>query len=244
MLKSVLIPLFFVSLMMTSCTSFLDFQSAKTLGKGKNELTVAATSANFQNEANQSNPFVAPSVEFRRGMTEKFDLGLHSQPFSTIGINGKYQFVGDQKKKLAFAGMFELGFDYSVGDELTYGDVRGYDGFFELNSAMDSVPLNYQEIRGELGLIGSYHIGKELAVTSSIKGIAYPGLTQSTYTWVNTYGIEVGKKTKFSFNAGYNLVWTSTATDAGFVFGRWQYGIGVKKPINFKTKKEEPKTLQ
>jgi len=244
MRKSVLVALSITLFMMSSCTSFLDFQSGRALGKGNTELTVSATSANLKNDEDQSNPFVSPSIELRRGLTDKFDLGIQSQPFSAVGLNGKYQFVGDLKSNLAVAGFFKLGYDYTISDDLTFADTEGYYGYYSPGGILDTVALEYDLFRTEIGVVGSYRLGKELALTASLKGIYYSNFIADTHTIVNTYGLEAGKKTKFVFNVGYNIAWAETNKQQGFAFGRWQYGIGVRKPINFKSKKEDPKTLQ
>jgi len=256
--KSVSIVGLCIALMLNSCTSVLDFQTAKTLGEGNNELTIAATSINPQSNEDHTTPYVAPSIEFKRGMHEKWDLGIQSQPFSSATINTKFQFVGDKSSKLAFAATSKLGYDYTISDDLRLSDLKGYSGNISLESLVESLAflrgteidktsVNYGLLHSEIGLVGSYHFNKEIAVSSGLKAIYLIDSGLGVHTFANTLGVEIGKKTKFSVNFGYNFAWSEGTEQDGFRIGRLQYGLGIKKPINFgankEAKQEEKKTL-
>ncbi|MFT4660989.1 MAG: hypothetical protein ACI8XB_001260 [Patiriisocius sp.] len=241
-------------MILNSCTSVLDFQTAKTLGVGNNELIVSATAANSISDEEYSTPWLSPSIEFKRGFHERLDIGIQTQLFNSATLNLKYQFVGDIDTKLAFAVTHKLGYGYTISDDLTLRDAEGYytvinsfdfldDDFdFETDDIFDQ-SIKYGMLHEELGLVGSYHFSKELAVTSALKGIVLYNSDASSYTLANTYGVEIGKKIKLSMNFGYNFAWVQGTGQDGFAIGRFQYGFGVKKPITFGGNKEEKKTL-
>lgn len=230
---------------MTSCTTMLDFQTARTVKKGENELIVSATSANIENEQGHTTPYVSPALIVNRGVGEKVDIGVNIQPFGLAAFQGRYQFYGDQKSKLSFATMGRLGFLYAYGDGISKDYLTGYShtgviANIDDYASTDEGKFIFDSFHTELSVLGSYFINKEMSVTSSLKGIYLP--TAQVYTLGNTYGLEVGKKIKFSFQAGYNFYWEDRYEQKGFMIGRWQYGFGVKKMLNFGNREEEPET--
>lgn len=210
--------------MLSSCASLLDYQSARTVGEGNHELMVALTSNSVEEEGDESIPFAAPVAEWRYGLNNKLDIGFNLQPTTSLGVLGKYQFLGEEKDPYAFSFLGEAGYAYVIPDDNNPDYLWGQ--------------LDYKDWYFKAGVLGSYFINKDMSVTMGAKAV-YP-VSVDRPLYVHSFGFEVGRKVKLSLNAGYVLDWEEIDGNTGFELQSWQYGLGFRKVFNFSKKEEEP----
>jgi len=102
--------------MLSACVQINSLQTAKTLPKG--ETTIGLFPSGYAvSHIDNFDAFldiyaIMPSLQFfaRRGITNKFDVGLKASTFANIAIDGKYQLLGNANSKFAMA--VGIGFEY------------------------------------------------------------------------------------------------------------------------------------
>lgn len=92
------------TILLNSCFQGSSLQTARTLPKGNTNLG-AATDVLITPDIEGGGIIPIPTLEVfaRRGIAQNFDAGLKLSSYGSIGINGKYQFYGDQTTERASA---------------------------------------------------------------------------------------------------------------------------------------------
>lgn len=95
----------------SSCGSYSSMQTARTTEKGTGEIGLnlfypyGVINAIAKVADKEKKNFTVPYVQYtgKYGITENFDAGLNLSTFGQIGLEGKYQFAGDQESTFAMA---------------------------------------------------------------------------------------------------------------------------------------------
>lgn len=179
-------------LLLSSCASLTGFEEGRSLGEENSELTISGNFTRvpdlFDDEdsggldtLSTSVSFPNIEVTFKRGITEKLDVGLRASTNLNASTFAKYQVVGDKSSKFALSPGFEagtvLGLAYNVG-------VPIYATYYPTEAvAVNITPrYMYQFIVGE-GTSGASYLG-------------------------GNFGLLFGKKNKFGIDIGYYNVGT------------------------------------
>lgn len=190
-LSKLLIAFFILTI--TSCVSMTTMQTARTNKKGEVTITGGGGSIKTQfpigtvDTFNIALPFIEGGVRY--GITDKIDAGLKFTIIGSTVLDGKYQFLGDQKSKIAGSVGLSLGYvNVSIND--TKSDVVDF-----------STPIYF-----------SYHPTEWLAVYTSPKYTlrsnfyTYTSTNQTATDFSNWYGLTGGLKIgeKVAFLAEYS----------------------------------------
>ena len=178
--------IFFLLVVASSCTTFNNMSTGRTLGKGKRE--VIPSLASFYAKGDLTPP-ILPQVIFNYGITETLDAGVNLS-FGIFGVQSRLQIIGDQRSEFCGA----LGFSYTYfGAGLGSGEDED---LLDLSLSNLTFPLHlswhpnnqfalyfspkYSFLGGDASIIG----------TNSGSRVQLFGLTP---------GIEFGKKTRYIF---------------------------------------------
>ncbi len=209
--------IFFIS----SCASLTGFEEGRVLGEGNSELMVSGNFTRvpdlFDDEDlggdSLSTAISFPNIEvsFKRGITDKLDVGLRASTNLNASTYLKYQLVGDNTSSFALSPGFEagtvLGLAYNVG-------VPVYVTYYPAEAvAVNLTPrFMYQFITG--------------AETS---GASYLG---------GNFGLMFGKKNKFGIDIGYYNVGSTITGDGG---GQSLVTVGIGGKFRFGDFDSSPK---
>ncbi|MBK7604631.1 MAG: hypothetical protein IPI15_13790 [Saprospiraceae bacterium] len=99
------------SILLTSCGSYSSMQTARTVEKGTGEIGLnlyypyGVINAIAQVADKEKKNFTVPYIQYtgKYGITEKLDAGINLSTFGQIGLETKYQFLGDQESMFAMA---------------------------------------------------------------------------------------------------------------------------------------------
>ena len=105
MMRFKLLYCLLISLLLSACTSFTAYQTGRTLGKGKSEITATLNGVLIKDEGGEDflNVKVVPlaEVQYQIGVAEKLDLGVKLTTETSLTADVKWQFLGDQSSKFA-----------------------------------------------------------------------------------------------------------------------------------------------
>lgn len=199
------LPIF--ALMFSSCFSFSNMQSGRSLGKGTSEINLSAGYIGISDgEVGGS----IPVFEFggRYGVSEKTDIGLKLSNFGTAIGSVKYQFAGTKESQFAAATGFGIGGSFIRfnidGDRLS---------FFQYE-----VPLHL-----------SFHPSEKFGVIFTPRylgvGGAFAGDSGLSHLLAFSPGIEFGKKFKLGIEFNMLVPVSDLALSEGFFT---QFGIGFR----------------
>lgn len=199
-------------LFMSSCASLTGFEEGRTLDKDNSELIVSANFTrvpdlfdddDFQelDSINTSISFPNIEVSFKRGITEKLDVGIRASSNLNLSAFVKYQVVGDQSTPFALSPGLEIGtilgaaFNIGIPIYTTYYPAE--------NVAVNLTPrFMYQSITG-----------------GQSSGATYLG---------GNFGLLFGKKNKIGLDIGYYSVDTQVVGESGGTQPLFTFGIGGK----------------
>ncbi|MDE0151166.1 MAG: hypothetical protein OXK80_01540 [Bdellovibrionales bacterium] len=108
--------------------------TAQTLGKGNNEVVFSAVVNDFGDLQKGVNGVTFPSLQYTRGLSDNFDLGVfvevQSLRIPLIGLEGKYQWTRKDKQtvSLIFGAGINKGYNAYAGKEYNevYGDLETF----------------------------------------------------------------------------------------------------------------------
>lgn len=175
-----------IGLLCSSCTTFNNMSTGRTLGKGKNEFIPSM--ASFYAKGDLTPP-VLPQLIYNRGITDRLDGGFNFS-FGMIGLQTKYQIFGDQKSEWCAA--MGLSFTY-FGAGLDSG---GNEDALDVSLSNLTFPLHlswHPDDRLALYFSPKYSIlgGKaSLIGNNSSDRVSLIGFTP---------GLEIGRKIKYIF---------------------------------------------
>lgn len=199
-----------LALLFSNCASVTGFETGRTVGEGNGSITLslnASRTPDFDiNDDDENDAFFFPNLEAsgRYGITEKFDLGLRANTILNLGIDAKYQVLGDDQSQAALA----------VG-----GGVATFGLFVGLWNVQ--VPLYFSlHPTPDIDVYITPRYIFQFSAGDLAGGINYLG---------GNGGIMYGKRTKFGLDFGlYNL--SSTVEDNAYV-NFITVGFGVKIPL-------------
>lgn len=202
-----LIPI--VSMMFSSCFSFSNMQSGRSLGKEKVELNMSAGYLGIT-DGDLSGTIAIPVFEFggRYGVSENMDIGLKLSNFGTAIGSLKYQFSGTKESQFAAATGF------GIGTSLFRFDLDGEGiSFFQYE-----IPLHL-----------SYHPTEKLGLifTPRYMGIGGSAAGDAGLSHMLAFspGIEFGNRFKFAIEYNMIIPVTELALSDGFFS---QLGLGFR----------------
>ena len=119
------VVLFALLMTFISCTSISGFQTGKVMKKGENQYSTALNatrnySFGWASEKDDlSNLFTYPIVDlsFRRGLSDKLELGFKMNTSFNLILDTKYQFFGDQESTFAISTGLGLGIFLSATED-------------------------------------------------------------------------------------------------------------------------------
>jgi hypothetical protein len=193
----------------SSCTSFTGYQTGRTLGKGKSEITTALNGVVIKDEAGEDflNVNVVPLVEvhYQRGVAEKLDIGIKLTTGTSFTADLKWQFLGDKTSKFAASTGFAIG---GTGLNPFAGQLQ--------------VPLYL-----------SVHPTEKMAVYLSPRYIGLMNQDDAVFHAPSvSAGLIYGKRTKFALDFSYiDLGGYSEDESQAALFN---FGVGVKIPLGKK----------
>lgn len=175
-----------IIILASSCTTFNNMSTGRTLGKGKNE--IIPSMASFYAKGDLTPP-VLPQLIYNRGITDRWDGGFNFS-FGMIGLQTKYQFLGDQQSEWCGA----------MGVSYTY-----FGAGLESNANENALDVSLSNLSFPLHL--SWHPDERLALYFSPKysilggKASLIGNNNSDRVMLIgfTPGIEIGKKIKYIF---------------------------------------------
>lgn len=112
--RSSLVVVVFLVFLSASCASITGFQTGKVVGKDNAEAMFsvnASSTPDFAENNDCCDIFFFPNVEasFRYGVSHRLDMGIRANTNMNIGVDARYQFLGDQTSRVALAGGLNLG---------------------------------------------------------------------------------------------------------------------------------------
>jgi hypothetical protein len=194
-------------LLLSSCFSFSNFQTGRSLGKGNSEFGASISYLGTGGDAE----FVGlPMIELggKYGISENFDMGMRIGNFGNILLESKYQFTGDKTSSFAAATGLSVGGSF-VGFNL--GEGSGVT-FFQYE-----IPLHLSAHPSENFAV--YFTPRYMGIGGSADGDG--GLS---HLLLFSPGIEIGQKFKFGVNLNV-IAPLSDFFDANFLY---QFGVGMK----------------
>lgn len=188
---------------MSSCASLTGFEEGRALGEDNSELTVSGNFTRvpdlFEDEVITEIDTIDSSISFpnleftyKRGITDKLDVGVRVSTNLNASTFVKYQVVGDGSSSFALSPGIEagtvLGLAYNVGIPI-------YATYYPAEAvAINVTPrFMYQFITGD-----------------ESSGVAYLG---------GNFGVLFGKKNKFGFDVGYYNVGIDGGSESLLTFG-------------------------
>lgn len=198
--------------LMSSCASLTGFEEGRVLGQDNSEVMVSGNFTRvpdlFDDEAfddvdslDTSISFPNIEVSFKRGITDKLDVGIRASTNLNLSVFAKYQLVGDNSSSFALSPGFEagtvLGLAYNVGIPI-------YASYYPTESVAVNVTPRYmyQFISG-----------------ANLNGASYVG---------GNFGLMFGKKNKFGIDIGYYNVSASLVDGVGGGQSLLTFGLGGK----------------
>lgn len=196
-------------ILLTSCASLTGFEEGRTLGEGNNEFGVSLNYVNtpdiFSDDEEITGDIGFPNLEFnyKRGITEKLDVGGRVSTNLNASTYAKYQLVGDRNSSFALSPGLELGTVFGIAYTVA---VPVYASIYPTESITINVNPRF--------------------VFQTI-----PGEDSFNYLGGNV-GLLFGKKNKFGFDFGYYAVGgeglgTSTNLLTFGVGGRFRFGENI-----------------
>ncbi len=172
------------SMLLSSCVSMSSMQTARTLGKGKTELSLGASRVSYDYSLSETDSLSQKAftgeIDWRYGITDKLDIGGKASILGTSGAYAKYQFLGDQDSKLAASGGAGVGY---LTMDLTIGE-----GENKIKTVDYYVPLNFSYHPKEW--IGIYTSPRYTYRTTKIND----SKASPSHWYGTTTGIRLGKK--------------------------------------------------
>jgi len=183
--------------LLSSCASLTGFEEGRSLGADNSELTISGNFTRvpdlFDDEDSGGLDSLDTSISFpnleftfKRGITDKLDVGLRASTNLNASTFAKYQVVGDKSSKFALSPGFEagtiLGLAYNVG-------VPIYATYYPNEAVAINITPRYMY---------QFIVGDELDGASYIGG---------------NFGFLFGKKNKFGIDIGYYNVGTNGNSD-------------------------------
>jgi hypothetical protein len=101
--------LFFTVILLDSCVSLSGFEEGRSLKEEQSVIQLHLNSMQINDFSstgdNIFNTDFFPNLEigYKYGFSDAFDLGLKVNTFGNIGVNSKYQIVGDQQSSFAMS---------------------------------------------------------------------------------------------------------------------------------------------
>jgi len=201
----------------TGCASLTGFQDGRTLGKDNGEI---GGSINFtrspdfdilDDEDSDSLDVTLPSATFpflefsgRFGVADKVDVGVRLNTNLNLGVNAKFQVVGDQESPFAMA----------LGAEIaTFGLLSGF-----WNVQIPVFLSVHPSERMSVYLTPRYTY-QFSTLAGAENGLSYVGANA---------GIMFGARNKFGFDIGYHNV---SAGEGNGSLDLLQFGLGARFPI-------------
>ncbi len=199
-----------ISLTLSGCFSFTNFQTARTVGKNKTEFGLSINAIGFS-ELDTSLYIRIPSVEIggKYGITENMDVGVRLSNFGTFIGDFKYQFYGDKESTFAAATGISIGgsvYSFSFGSSENFG-------FYQFD-----IPLHLSIHPSEK--FAFYFTPRYMGIGGFAAGNG--GLDQVI---VLSPGIEFGSKVKVLINYNFVVPFDQVFFSDGFIS---QFGIGFK----------------
>ena len=172
-MKKLCLLFFIAGLFFTkSCASLSGFEEGRTLKEEQSSLQVNFNTMQV-NEFTSSDDGIFdfeyfPNLEvgYKYGFSEKFDLGFKANTFGNVGINAKYQIVGDKRSpfamslgteiySFAFVGLFNahipLYMSYYPSEKLTFNIAPRY--VIQFGSISDDVIRSIHYVGGNTGFM-------------------------------------------------------------------------------------------
>lgn len=200
-----------ISVLFSACTSFTGYQSGRTLGKGKSEITPSINGMHVIDGSSDEDytEYTVPSAEvyYQRGLAENIDIGIKLGLSTSFTADVKWQFHGDKTSKFAASTGLVIG---SVG----IGPFAG---------------------QAQIPLYLSWHKNEKRSIylTPRYTLLFLPENEGIFHGYSSSAGLIFGKRTKFAldFSALYLKDYADLSTALAF-----SVGLGVKIPLGTRKK--------
>jgi hypothetical protein len=175
---------------MSSCVSLAGFEEGRSVGEEATSITGSISTTQSPDFSEEDIDFtgipffVLGELSVKHGFTDKFDVGMRINSFFNVGVNAKYQVVGDKQSKFAMS----LGTEFN-----SFAFTRIFNAHLPVFMSYypkDNITINLApRFVYQFGGIGN----------DSGEGITYFG---------GNTGIMFGKKQKIGFDFGLHRLYT------------------------------------
>jgi hypothetical protein len=186
---------------LNSCASLNSLQDGRTLKKGTVEITPMVSLGKFMSNTQNANNIDETECDFlptlglraKYGLTHKIDGGINLDIATNIGFTGKYQFIGNQEKRINTS----IGIDFGANITGIINEKLFY---------YYSVPLYFSYNRNESFscFVTPRFINNREYVFSNKYDQESVGEKYNLSRIVLSYGFLFGKKNKYGFEINHN----------------------------------------